>query len=55
MSQRRGGNQNIPRPNNWRLGDNPEWLNRDFSVLNDIEEISRRLHIHVASQVDKVH
>ena len=49
MSQRRGGNQNIPRPDNWRLGDIPEWMNRDFSVLNDIEEISRRLHLHVAS------
>ena len=49
MSQRRGGNQNIPRPDNWRLGEHPEWMTRDFSVLNDIDEISRRLHRHVAS------
>ena len=26
-------------------------MNRDFSVLNDIEEISRRLHLHVASDL----
>ena len=49
MSQRRGGNQNIPRPDNWRLGEHPEWMKRDFSVLNDMEEISRRLHLHIAS------
>ena len=50
MNQRRGGNQNIPRPDNWRLGEHPEWMKRDFSVLNDMEEIGRRLHLHVLSE-----
>lgn len=51
MTRRRGGNQNIPRPQNWRIGDAPEWASRDLAVLHDESEIRRRLQLHVDSTV----
>lgn len=43
MTQRRGGNQRIPRPDTWRVGDAPDWMSRDLSVLRDVHEIQTRL------------
>lgn len=47
MTRRRGGNQNIPRPEAWRIGDDPAWMSRDLSVLNDAHEIHTRLLRHL--------
>jgi 8-oxo-dGTP pyrophosphatase MutT (NUDIX family) len=48
--QRRGGNQLIPRPDNWRIGDAPVWLNNDLSVLHDADIIHERLTSHLATR-----
>ncbi len=49
MTRRRGGNQNIPRPDIWRMGDPPEWMSRDLSVLHNEHEVRARLDHHVAT------
>jgi 8-oxo-dGTP pyrophosphatase MutT (NUDIX family) len=41
--RRPGGNQNIPRPDNWRVGAEPDWRSRDLSVLTDIDVVHQRL------------
>lgn len=51
MTRRRGGNQHIPRPPNWKIGSAPEWAMRDLSVLHDESEIRRRLSQHITSTV----
>lgn len=44
MSKRRGGEQIIPRPPEWRLGKNPSWLKQDSSVgIPDTKEFVRRI------------
>ena len=50
MNQRRGGNQNIPRPESWRLGESPAWESHDLSVLHDVDRVQSQLlkHIEVA-------
>lgn len=47
MSQRRGGNQNIPRPESWRLGESPAWESRDLSVLHDLALVRHQLQKHI--------
>lgn len=51
MTQRRGGNQHIPRPAQWRRGENPAWMSRDLSVLHDAQEIHSRLQHRLVSDV----
>jgi len=48
--QRRGGNQFIPRPDNWRLGNTPMWLQHDLSVLHDADLIHERLTSHLTTR-----
>ena len=48
--QRRGGNQLIPRPDDWRIGDAPAWLNNDLSVLHDAGIVHERLAAHLAGR-----
>ncbi|MGA0862473.1 MAG: NUDIX hydrolase [Ilumatobacteraceae bacterium] len=43
MSRRPGGAQRIPRPTDWHPGSLPPWIGRDLSVLDDLEQIERRL------------
>lgn len=43
MTRRRGGAQNIPRPENWREGPPPPWHDRDLSVLSDHRAVQSRL------------
>jgi 8-oxo-dGTP pyrophosphatase MutT (NUDIX family) len=50
INQRRGGNQLIPRPDNWRLGDTPAWSRNDLSVLHDADIIHDRLTAHLATR-----
>lgn len=47
MNRRRGGAQNIPRPDAWRIGHEPQWLTRDLSVLHNAEEVRARLRHHI--------
>ena len=49
MNWRAGGNQHIPRPNTWRLGDAPEWMSRDLSILHDVHEVQKRILQRVTS------
>jgi hypothetical protein len=51
VTHRRGGAQHIPRPDDWRLGDVPQWESFDLSVLHDIDEIERRLVVHANETV----
>jgi len=46
--RRRGGDQHIPRPEQWRPGSEPAWFSQDLSVLHDIEEMHQRLLHYVA-------
>ncbi|MEY3805493.1 MAG: hypothetical protein RIR69_305 [Actinomycetota bacterium] len=51
MNTRRGGNQVIPRPESWRLGDVPSWI--DFSLRSPIPDaatLAERVNNHVPSQ-----
>ena len=49
MSRRPGGNQHIPRPEKWRLGESPKWNARDLSLLHDAEVVHERIHSHLQS------
>ena len=50
IDQRRGGNQFIPRPDNWRIGDAPAWSHNDLSVLHDADIIHDRLTSRLAKR-----
>lgn len=49
MTRRRGGEQHIPRPDDWSLADPPAWMSRDLSVLHNLEDVERRLVAHLAT------
>lgn len=51
MTRRRGGNQHIPRPAQWREGDAPAWMSRDLSILQNADEIHSRLQNRLVSNV----
>jgi len=51
VTRRRGGNQHIPRPENWKIGASPEWATRDLSVLHNDVEVRRRLAQHISTSV----
>jgi 8-oxo-dGTP pyrophosphatase MutT (NUDIX family) len=51
--RRRGGDQNIPRPEQWRPGSEPAWFSRDLSILHDIDAMHERLSHHVAQPRQK--
>jgi 8-oxo-dGTP pyrophosphatase MutT (NUDIX family) len=51
VTRRRGGNQRIPRPDTWRMGDAPDWMSRDLSVLHDEQHIRVRMQEHIAMSV----
>ena len=44
--RRRGGDQVIPRPSQWREGDAPSWLSHDRSMLRDMQHVVQRLSSH---------
>lgn len=44
MTTRRGGEQIIPRPPEWRLGESPQWITKDSPPdIPEIDEIVRRI------------
>lgn len=45
-SRRPGGRQQLPRPSIWRELPQPEWLNGDLSVLNDLAALRAALDAH---------
>jgi 8-oxo-dGTP pyrophosphatase MutT (NUDIX family) len=53
VTTRRGGEQIIPRPPEWRLGESPAWLNEDVRLgIPEIDVIAHRISTHdVASKV----
>ncbi len=46
MSRRPGGDQRIPRPDEFRIGETAPWSGRDLDVLTDFDECIRRLEAH---------
>lgn len=50
MTKRRGGNQVIPRPDSWRLGDVPSWIdNPSLLPLPDVSVLANRIADRVVS------
>lgn len=50
MTKRRGGNQVIPRPDSWRLGDVPSWIdNLSLLPLPDVSVLANRIADRVVS------
>lgn len=43
MTTRRGGDQVIPRPSQWRLGENPWWVGEQNMCVPDVEVIAQRI------------
>ena len=43
MNRRPGGDQRIPRPDEFRVGESAPWEGRDLNVLGDFDECVRRL------------
>ena len=43
MTTRRGGDQVIPRPSQWRLGENPWWVGEQNMCVPDVEVIVQRI------------
>lgn len=50
MIRRRGGDQVIPRPSQWREGDAPSWLTRDRAVLHDMQHVLGAVSSHVVNR-----
>ena len=50
MIRRRGGDQVIPRPSQWREGDAPSWLTRDRVVLHDMHHVLGAVSSHVVNR-----
>lgn len=50
MNRRPGGNQHIPRPESWRVGDAPSWSSDDLSILRDFAQVQERIHSHLNTQ-----
>lgn len=46
MSRRPGGDQRIPRPDEFRIGETAPWSGRDLNVLTDFDECIRRLETY---------
>ena len=55
MIRRRGGNQVIPRPTQWREGESPSWLASSNPGLRDHAHVVNALSSHVVNRnVDSV-
>ena len=50
MIRRRGGNQVIPRPTQWREGEIPSWLTNSHPGLRDIAHVVQALSSHVVQR-----
>ena len=50
MNRRRGGDQVIPRPSQWREGENPSWFTQDCSALHDMSRVLQSLSSHVVNR-----
>ncbi len=50
MTRRRGGNQVIPRPTQWREGEAPSWLTSSHPGLRDSAHIVNALSSHVVER-----
>lgn len=47
MTLRRGGSQVIPRPDNWRIGESPDWLRPQTTLHFSLSTIESRVRAHV--------
>ena len=50
MIRRRGGNQVIPRPTQWREGESPSWLAKSNPGLHDYAHVLKALSSHVVDR-----
>ena len=50
MIRRRGGDQVIPRPSQWREGDAPSWLTHDRAVLHNMQHVLDAVSSHVVDR-----
>ena len=50
MNRRRGGDQVIPRPSQWREGEEPSWFSHDRAMLHDMSHVLESLSSHVVNR-----